>query len=53
MLEKNNYQLQFVEYGSLKYQQAARLRYRLFYQEHDSIQEVLLYICVNSISTYD
>ena len=37
MLEKNNYQLQFVEYGSLKYQQAARLRYRLFYQEHDSI----------------
>jgi hypothetical protein len=29
-----NYQLKFVKYGSSEYQQAARLRYRLFYQEH-------------------
>lgn len=29
-----NYQLKFVEYGSSEYQKAARLRYRLFYQEH-------------------
>ena len=34
MLETTNYQLKFVEYGSLEYQQAAQLRYRLFYQEH-------------------
>lgn len=34
MLEATNYQLKFVEYGSLEYQQAAQLRYRLFYQEH-------------------
>lgn len=31
---KNN-QLKFVEYGSDEYHQAAQLRYRLFYQEHD------------------
>lgn len=29
-----NYQLKFVEYGSSEYQKAARLRHRLFYQEH-------------------
>ncbi|VEP18415.1 putative acyltransferase [Hyella patelloides LEGE 07179] len=34
MLETTNYQLKFVEYGSPEYQQAAQLRYRLFYQEH-------------------
>jgi predicted GNAT family N-acyltransferase len=30
-----NYQLQVIEYGSPEYQQAAQLRYRLFYQVHD------------------
>jgi predicted GNAT family N-acyltransferase len=30
-----NYQLKFIEYGSDEYHQAAQLRYRLFYQEHD------------------
>ena len=34
MYKITNYQLKFVEYGSFEYQQAARLRYRLFYQEH-------------------
>ncbi len=34
MSEKTNYKLKFVEYGSPEYQQAAQLRYRLFYQEH-------------------
>lgn len=34
MSKITNYQLKFVEYGSSEYQQAARLRYRLFYQEH-------------------
>ena len=34
MLELTNYQLKFVEYDSLEYRQAAKLRYRLFYQEH-------------------
>ncbi len=34
MSKITNYQLKFVKYGSSEYQQAARLRYRLFYQEH-------------------
>ena len=34
MLETTN-QLKFVEYYSPEYRQAARLRYRLFYQEHN------------------
>ena len=34
MLKATNYQLKFVEYGTLEYQQAAQVRYRLFYQEH-------------------
>ncbi len=29
-----DYQLKLIEYGSPEYQQAAQLRYRLFYQEH-------------------
>ena len=29
-----NYQLKFVKYGSPEYDQAAQLRYSLFYQEH-------------------
>ena len=33
-MSEKNYQLKFVEYGSPEYHQAARLRYRLFYQEH-------------------
>ena len=33
MLEKK-YQLKFIDRGSPEYHQAARLRYRLFYQEH-------------------
>ncbi|MGK7934957.1 MAG: GNAT family N-acetyltransferase [Xenococcaceae cyanobacterium] len=35
MLETKNYQLKFVDYGSLEYQQATKLRYRLFYQKHN------------------
>ena len=30
-----NYQLKFIHYGSNEYYQAAQLRYRLFYQEHN------------------
>lgn len=30
-----NYQTKFIEYGSDEYYQAAQLRYRLFYQEHN------------------
>jgi predicted GNAT family N-acyltransferase len=30
-----NYQLKFIDYGSDEYYQAAQLRYRLFYQEHN------------------
>jgi predicted GNAT family N-acyltransferase len=30
-----NDRLKFIEYGSEEYSQAAQLRYRLFYQEHD------------------
>ena len=33
MLEKK-YQLKFIDYSSSEYYEAARLRYRLFYQEH-------------------
>ncbi len=35
MLETKNYQLKFVDYGSIEYQQATKLRYRLFYQKHN------------------
>lgn len=34
-----NYQLKFIDYGSDEYHQAARLRYRLFYQEHNIVFE--------------
>jgi predicted GNAT family N-acyltransferase len=34
LLEAADYQFKLIEYGSPEYQQAAHLRYRLFYQAH-------------------
>lgn len=34
MSEKTRYQLKQIEYGSEEYDRAARLRYRLFYEQH-------------------
>jgi GNAT superfamily N-acetyltransferase len=41
MLETTNHQLKSIKYGSPEYYQAARLRYRLFYQEHGIPFEVI------------
>ncbi len=35
MSKTKNYQLRFIRHGSKEYYQAAQLRYRLFYQEHN------------------
>ncbi|MDJ0535822.1 MAG: GNAT family N-acetyltransferase [Xenococcaceae cyanobacterium MO_207.B15] len=60
MLETRNYQLKFVEYGSLEYEQAAQLRYRLFYQEHgirfesifDSQEKQNLHLAITTKTQY-
>lgn len=45
MSETRNYQLKFIQYGSEEYYQAAELRYRLFYQEHNIPFESIFSSC--------